>query len=124
MDDTCAVYVVSNDWQFQAYVAIHSLLSSGSAVDRVIVLMVGGGGENLRKLDGPIDVREVPNINENFFLANKSQITSIEAERLIFLDADTVVIRPLDIVWENRSDADVIARTDQAYERQDFPDSL
>jgi hypothetical protein len=120
MDETCVVYVVSSDWQFQAYVAIHSLLSSGSDIDRVIVLMVGGGGDMIKQLHGPVVVREVPDINPDFFLANKTQITSIDADRLVFLDADTAVLRPLEHVWEN-CDSDVIARVDNTYEKEDFP---
>ena len=123
MDETCVVYVVSSDWQFQAYVAIHSLLSSGSDIDRVVVLLVGGGGKIIERLEGPIEVLEVPNINPDFFLANKTQITSIDADRLVFLDADTAVLRPLEYVWQN-CNSDVIARVDEAYEREDFPTQL
>ena len=123
MDETCVVYVVSRDWQFHAYVAIHSLLSSGSDIDRIIVLLVSGGGKMIERLRGPIEVREVPDINPDFFLANKTQITSIDADRLVFLDADTAVLRPLEHVWEN-CDSDIIARVDEAYEREDFPTRL
>lgn len=123
MDETCVVYVVSSDWQFQAYTAIHSLLSSDSDIDRVVVLLAGGGGRMIEQLRGPIEVREVPDINPNFFLANKTQITSIDADRLVFLDADTAVLRPLEHVWKN-CDSDIIARVDEAYEREDFPNRL
>lgn len=109
MDGTRVVYVISSDWQFQAYVSIHSLLASGSEVDRITVLMVGDGGTRLKRLTGPVEVENVGPLDDDYFLINKTRIADLDADRLVFLDADTVVLGPLNTLWEGRS-ADVIAR--------------
>ncbi len=123
MDGTRVVYVISSDWQFQAYVSIHSLLASGSEVDRITVLMVGDGGAQLKRLRGPVEVENVEPLDDDYFLINKTRIADLEADRLVFLDADTVVLDPVNSLWEGRS-ADVIARIATSYERPDFPESL
>lgn len=123
MDGTRVVYVISSDWQFQTYISIHSLLASGSDVDRITVLMVGGGGAQLKHLKGPVEVRDVEPVDDDYFLINKTRLADLDANRLVFLDADTVVLAPLNSLWEGRS-ADVIARIATSYERSDFPESL
>ena len=123
MNGTRVVYVISSDWQFWVYISIHSLLASGSDVDQITVLIVGGGGTRLKRLTGPIEVRDVEPLDDDYFLINKTRIAALDADRLVFLDADTVVLRPLETLWEGRS-ADVIARIATSYERPDFPEQL
>jgi hypothetical protein len=59
---------------------------------------------------------EVDTLDANYFLINKTYATSSLADRLIFLDADTIVLKKLDTLW-NRKSSDFIGRLASGYGR-------
>lgn len=115
MEGTNIVYVCSPDWSDQLIVSMYSLLRSGTTFDRIIVYCVGTPPRNWVFADPRVEVREKASLPEaallveGKFYVNKAYLCFSEAERTVFLDADTVVLRPIDAIWR-RSQADVTAR--------------
>jgi hypothetical protein len=115
MQSTNIVYVCSPDWSDQLIVSLYSLLRSGTTFDKVIVFCVGTPPRNWVFRDPRVEIREKASrpeaaiLVEGSFYVNKAYVCESESERTVFLDADTVVRRPIDLIW-SRSNADVIAR--------------
>jgi hypothetical protein len=61
-----------------------------------------------------IDVEVVDNKNGEYFPQNKTYISGIEADRLIYLDADTIVLDSIDKVWKG-AQFDFLASHDSFY---------
>jgi hypothetical protein len=59
---------------------------------------------------------EVEPLDSEYFLINKTYATTSPADRLIFLDADTLVLQSLDSLWET-SAADFIGRVTSAQDK-------
>lgn len=115
MHRTNIVYVVSPDWADQLIVSMYSLLGSGTTFDKVIVYCVGRPPQSWAFKDPRVEIRvkesrpEAAILVEGRFYVNKTYLCESESERTVFLDADTVVRKPIDLIW-SRSNADVIAR--------------
>jgi hypothetical protein len=115
MPSTNIVYVCSPDWSDQLIVSLYTLLKSGTTFERVIVFCVGKPPSGLAFADPRIEVRakeplpEAAALVDGKFYVNKAYLCQSEAERTVFLDADTLVLRPIDSIWR-RSRADVIGR--------------
>lgn len=115
MPSTNIVYVCSPDWSDQLIVSMYSLLKSGTTFDKVIVYCIGSPPPNWAFADPRVEVRERESLPEaeilveGKFYVNKAYLCLSEADRTVFLDADTIVRRPIDSIW-HRSNADVIAR--------------
>lgn len=113
---TNVVYVCSPDFERYLFRSLQSLLRSGSSFDRVIIYCVGERPRHWVFADNRIEIQEVPArresecLREGRFLFNKTYLCDNTAERVIYLDADTLVRAPIDPVWHGR-DSDVIART-------------
>ena len=126
---TEVIYVCSPDWWKRLCVSVRTLLESGTAVDRVTIYRVATEPASSGFGDDLLHVVDVPPRTEAMqatgagFLANKTYMCSSRASRVVYLDADTVVLRPLDPVWNNHS-SDVIARCASAYEKPTWNGAL
>lgn len=107
-------YVLSPDWDHYLFTSLHTLFQSGSTFDRVRIYCVGKKPGRWDFDDPRIIVQEVSPLSEAYFLINKTYLTQSDAERVIFLDADTLVLGSLDNIWK-RSDADFIGRVAVGY---------
>ena len=111
---TEVVYVCSSDWQHVLFTSMRSLLASGTSFDRLTILCVGRRPRHWIFADPRIVVEEVESLDSHYFMINKIYLARRKAERLIFLDADTMVMKPLDEVWA-RVESDFCARVASSY---------
>jgi hypothetical protein len=109
MGTTEIVYVISPGWGCHLLASLHSLVASGTQFDAVRVICVGTKPDSWVFNDSRVTVDEVGPLHDKDFLINKTYVCHSEADRLVFLDADTLVLAPLDQVW-NKTEADFIAR--------------
>jgi hypothetical protein len=114
---TEAVYVASPGWGHMLSTSLHTLVNSGTRFDSVRIYCVGERPSSWRFTDDRIQVVEVPPLHSTDFLINKTYAVQSKADRVIFLDADTLVLRPLDQIWKNR-DTDVIGRIETEFNRR------
>lgn len=91
-------YVCSPNRESQLFISMRSLLVSGSSFDRVTVYCVGPLPSSWQFGDDRIHVEEVPDIGEGFWMLNKTHLCRSEARDLVFLDTDTIVMEPLDLL--------------------------
>lgn len=112
---TAIVYICSPDhYEHFLFTSIRSLLSSGSHFDCIVVFCIGNKPKYWNVLDPRILIIEVDSLMDNYFLGNKCYALSVEADRLIFLDADTIILKPIDNIYQN-SNADFIGRIASHY---------
>lgn len=101
------VYILSPEFACQLYVSLRSLFVSGTEVENVTVFSIGGDVSwDTGKL--PVVFRNVPKKNEEYWLANKTYISEVESEEIVFLDTDTIIQEPLGYLTDSK--CDVIAR--------------
>lgn len=103
-----------NHWEHALFTSMRSLLASGSSFDRLVVYCVGRTPRHWSVADPRISFEEVRPLMSDYFLSNKAWICESDAERVIFLDADTLVLRSIDEVWRGR-DEDFIGRPASQY---------
>jgi len=113
---TEVAYVVSPNWGHYLYVSLHTLIKSGTSVDSIRIFCVGPIPRSWSFSDPRIELVEVDSLDADYFLINKTYSTSSSADRLIFLDADTIVLNNLSILW-NRDNSDFIGRLASGYGR-------
>ena len=106
--DTEVVYVASPDFGPFLFASLGTLLATSSTFDRVRIFCVGQQPSDWTFRDDRIIVEEVEPLSD-FFLLNKTYLTRSPAERVVFLDTDTLVVDALDGFWSD-STAEVIAR--------------
>ena len=100
MSSTEIVYVVSPNYGCYLFGFLHSLLASKSSFDKVTIFCIGKRPSSWIFKDSRIVVEEVPSLDVHYFLINKTYITNIKADRVIFLDSDTLILNSLDHVWQ------------------------
>jgi len=110
---TEVVYVCSPDREEQLAASIGSLLRSGSSFDRVAVFWIGERPPP-RFGDPRIAVIPSPPLFGGYFFGNKVYLGARRAERVVFLDADTFVLRPLDLLWDGQR-SDFLGRVGTSY---------
>jgi hypothetical protein len=111
--DTTIVYICSPDRYRQLSFSLSTLLTSGTRFARAVVFCVGDD-PGWRFGDERVRVRPVPSLYDDYFYGNKLYVCDVEADRVVFLDADTFVFSPIDRIWFERP-ASVIARVASAY---------
>jgi SAM-dependent methyltransferase len=111
---TEVVYVCSPEREAQLASSLGTLVRSGSSFDRAVVLWIGERRAP-RFADPRIAVQPVPPLFDDYFFGNKVLLCARQAPRVVFLDADTFVLRPLDLLWDGRH-ADFLGRVGTAYE--------
>lgn len=107
-------YVLSPDWGHYLFTSLHTLFRSGSTFDRIKIYCVGERPKHWNFADSRIVVKEVSPLNDDYFHINKTYSCRSDADRVIFLDADTLVLRPLDDIWRD-CNADFIGRVTVDY---------
>jgi hypothetical protein len=112
---TEVVYVCSPDRERQLLVSLETLLESGRSFDRVVIFCVGHRPPHWSFSDPRVVVKQVPALFGDYFFGNKIYLCGRRASRVVFLDTDTIVQRPLDLLWQDR-DADLLGRAGAAYE--------
>lgn len=113
--ETEVVYHCSADRAGELRTSIESLYEAGSAVDRVRVFLWRGDGNVDLELGSSVAVTPVEPLFGEFPYGNVVYSSWSEARRVVYLDADTIVLRPLEELWENK-DGDVLARVGTAFE--------
>jgi len=106
---TEVVYVCSPDWQHYLFTSLRSLLASGTTFDRIVIYCIGKRPHHWNFEDTRIEVKEVEPLIDGYFLGNKVYMCDSRADRVIFLDADTMVLKSLDSLYRN-VDSDFIGR--------------
>ena len=119
MTTTEIVYIVGPSYSQQMCISLYTLLQSGTTFDSVRIFFVGKRPKHLRFRDSRIIVDEVKSLDTDFFLINKTYVTQSKAERVVFLDADTLVLKCLDSVWQGVT-ADFIARVDSGAKKNSW----
>lgn len=111
---TAIVYICSPDRYRQLSFSLGTLLQSGTRFSRVVVFCIGEDpGWDFG--DERVDVRPVPNLYDDYFYGNKLYVCDVDADRVVFLDTDTLIFAPIDRIWSARS-APVVARVASAYD--------
>jgi hypothetical protein len=85
------------------------LLKSGSQFDLVRICCVGTTTGPWRFADPRIQVQSVQALFGRYFYGNKLHLCDTRARRVIFLDADTLVLHPISTLWQSRTE-DFLAR--------------
>lgn len=114
---TEVVYVASAGWGPMLSTSLHTLIRSGTRFDSVRIYCVGERPDSWQFSDDRIRVEEVPPLDSDYFLLNKTYAVQSDADRVVYLDADTLVLRPLDPIWQNIG-ADVIGRIETEFTRR------
>jgi hypothetical protein len=110
------VYIVNSQYLPLLRLSVDSLLRSGSRFDSVKIFLTDAGRPGWRADDPRVHFVEWEDVRAGEFLLNKTCMTDSEAERLIFLDADTLVLGRLETVYEG-SGKDFLARIANPYLR-------
>ena len=114
------IYVINPAWYKYFIISLHTLLASGTDFNAIRVFCVGGKLDKFRPKDKRIFLEEVPSLAvDDFFLINKVYSCKSLADRIVFLDADTLIFRPLHDIWAD-SKADFIGRHESFYEKEEF----
>ncbi|MDJ0509863.1 MAG: hypothetical protein QNJ64_11490 [Crocosphaera sp.] len=109
------VYVCSpNQYENMLFTSLRSLLKTNSTFDKVTIFCIGKKPTAWEILDSRIQVVEVEPLRQDDFLINKTYALTSEAERVIFLDSDTLIINPIDSVYKNVTE-DFIAKPASHY---------
>lgn len=105
---TEVVYVCSKNYWRHLFISLRTLFASGTKFDRVKVLVTGNKPRWSFDTDRII-VKSVPDIGDGYWYLNKTHVCKSEADTLIFLDTDTVVLNRIESIYENVN-KDLIAR--------------
>ncbi|NIT60073.1 MAG: hypothetical protein GWN00_28800 [Aliifodinibius sp.] len=118
---TEVVYVCSPEWQHYLFTSLRSLLASGTTFDQIVIYCVGKRPRSWNFLDSRILVEEVTPLAEGYFLINKAYACQRpdKVDRVVFLDADTMVLKPLDTLYKNVSE-DFIARVAGQFQNKEW----
>ena len=116
---TEVVYVCSPDWQHYLFTSLRSLLASGTSFSRVVIYCIGKRPRHWCFVDPRIVVEEVEPLSGSYFLINKVYMCQSRADRVIFLDADTMVLKPLDSLYRNVA-SDFIGRVAGQYQNENW----
>jgi hypothetical protein len=111
-------YVATPRWALNIYVSIHSLVASNSSFDGIKVFSVGGSMDRLKSLDIEVEIDEVKNIDKKMFMKNKTYITKIKSEKLVYMDSDTIVINSIDKM--SSTEGNLLARPDSSFESSKY----
>lgn len=112
------VYVCTEDRSQQLFFSINSVLQSETEFDLITVFTVGFRPQWDLK-DKRIKTLPVAPLYGSYFYGNKTYVSMARGQRIIFLDTDTVVKKPLHPIWLNER-ASFMARPGSSYENPDW----
>lgn len=98
------VYVCSPNRGDQLFISLRSLLTSGTSFRKVTIYCVGPVPASWRFSDPRFTVEEVPDIGDGFWMTNKIHLCRAEGDRVLFLDTDTIIMKPLDGFFVDEAD--------------------
>lgn len=96
------VYSCTPDRHYQLAISVGSLLKVNSTFDSITIYCEDTGWENWNFGDPRIKVKGVKRLHKDFVYGNKRYLCQSNAERVVFLDTDTFILKPLELLWENR----------------------
>lgn len=111
MQTTEIAYICSPNYWRYLFLSLRTLLSSGSTIDRIVIYVVSETMPDWKFKDPRIEIKLVPDIGKGYWYLNKTHICNSDADRLIFLDTDTMILQPLDQVYEGQQ-ADMLSRAE------------
>ncbi len=111
---TVIVYICDGRYGPLLFTSMRSLLASGSHFDSIIIFCIGKKPDYWDVIDPRITIREVDPLMDNYFMINKCYAFTVEADRLIYLDVDTIILKPIDIIYQD-SQADFLGRIASHY---------
>ena len=111
---TDIIYVCTPDREDPLFASIHSLLRSQTKFDHLIIYCIGSRPQRWNFTDRRIEVVEAEPVIDGYFFSNKSYLCGRDASRVLYLDADTLVLKPLHQIWESSS-ADFLGRPTTGY---------
>jgi hypothetical protein len=111
---TEVVYICTADRGPQVAYSLTTLLKSGSNFDRATIYVIGDKEPGWTTRDERVRVRSVPSFFGPYIPGNKVLLCDSEADTVIFLDADTFVLKPIDIVLSEVEDT-FFGRVDPYY---------
>lgn len=113
---TEVAYVCTEDFWPLLSLSMQSLFRSGTSFDRVVVYVVGETMPAWKFRDPRVSVRLVPDISDSgwgkdglYWGTNKTHFCESDADRVIYLDVDTLVLKPIDRLYVG-DDSDLLAR--------------
>lgn len=95
------IYICSPDRDISLLISLGSLLTSGTEFDKLTIYCIGKLPMSWMFEDKRVRVEEKPNLSRSLWMENKTYLSNIEGETVIFIDVDTFIFRPLNIICEN-----------------------
>jgi len=115
------IYTCSPDRELELFTSIGSLFSSNTKFERITIFLVGTAPKSWKKItDKRIHVVEVDDIGIGFWMINKAHFCASEEEEIVFIDTDTLVLKPLNSIGSGVK-GDIIGRTTSHYEQASWP---
>ena len=103
------VYICSPDRDISLLISLGSLIASGTQFDRVTIYCVGNRPSSWVFSDPRILVEEKSDLAQYLWMENKTYLSAAEGDNVVFIDADTIVLKPLNLLCHSLS-ADVSGR--------------
>lgn len=88
---------------------MRTLLASGTYFDKLTIYVVGSENPKWSFKDSRIHVRYVPTLDKDYWYKNKLYLCDSDADRVIFLDTDTMILSPIEHVYMN-TEKDFLSR--------------
>ncbi len=95
------VYVCSPDWENYLFASLRSIFASATVFEQVTIYCVGSRPRSWQFGDDRIIVEETPDIGDGFWLLNKIHLCRAESNDVVYLDADTIVLKPLNVLLKD-----------------------
>lgn len=108
---TEVVYIVTPDYEYQLFNSLRSLILSGTSYDKISIICIGSPPTYWRFKNNRISVVQMPKLRDDYFLINKIYALKSDADRLIYLDTDTIILKSIDTVYQDKTN-DFIGRPD------------
>ncbi len=93
---------------------MRTLYTSGTHFDSIRIYVTGDQYPGWKFSDPRVSIELVDNLNTAYWGTNKCHLCKSSAERVIYLDVDVMVLRPIDQIYEGIN-SDLIARYVVAY---------
>ncbi|MFO7713625.1 hypothetical protein [Desulfosarcina sp.] len=113
------VYICSPDRKLELLTSIGSVLASGTEFERITVICVGASGRPFRFRDPRIRVETIPDISKYIWMENKTHLSRVDGDQLLFIDTDTLVFKPLHLLFATDAE-DIAGRVTTASEQPDW----
>ncbi len=121
---TVVNYVCDPDRTEQVWESAKTVLKlSASVIDEIIVFIVSDAPLTFSFPDQRVVAKWVPPRFGDYFYGNKTYLCDLDAERVVFLDADTFVLESIDSLWSD-SNADFLARPGRAYYQPEWQERI